>query len=233
MTELNENLAKHGSSYQRTQMQTYMTAPVWRNVDMADEFAAFLESHIPFYLFLYFSQMIDFWKILGNSVRSARQQNCSWRDIFFFRYFIMDVFIGCFTSIEYLVKGIISLPIKTLATLFGHNINTTDTQLKLAEVFRDYANFIHHTPFYDYAYSHWVGELGSTFWNSSNKSLDDLFNVVYYTFELPIRGLIWTSISWIYNSDANQAYETIDVLFTYKPEINRQYTLETITDKAE
>lgn len=213
---LNQKLAEQDKSYQRAQMQTYMTGPEWRNVDMADEFAQFVETNKPFYQFPYFSQMFDFWKIVGNSVRAARSQNCSWREILLSDYFIMDLFIGSFTTIEYLTKGIFSLPFKAFAYLTNHQANNTETQTKISELFRNYADFIHHTPFYDFKYTQWVPQLWSTFWHSPNKSFDDVLSLLYYTIELPLRGLISTPISWIYNSDSNQAYETIDVVFSKK-----------------
>lgn len=216
VTALNEALHQSDKNYQRPQMQTYMTAPEWRNVDMASEFAHFSEEKKPFYLFPYFSQTFLFWKILINSVKAAHQEGTPGKEILLSEFFMMDVFIGAFTTVEYLAKGILSLPAKALAYITGHKENKSDTQKKFTEFFKQYAEFIHHTPFYDYQYTHWVPILWSTFYHSSNKTLDDFFSLLYYSIELPLKGLVATPVAWIYNSEANQAHETIDVLLSYK-----------------
>ena len=213
---INEALATQESGYKRSIMQTYMTAPEWRNVDMAGELAKFAASNRPFYQFPYFSQIIDFWKIVANSFKAARQNGSSWKELLLSDYFVMDVFVGTFTTVEYGFKGLFSLPAKAFSWLVGHRENKTDVQQKLSEVFRDYADFIHHTPFYDYKYTHWVKELWSTFFNSSNKSLDDFLSLLYYSCELPMRGLIAAPVSWFYNSEGNQTVQTIDVLLSHE-----------------
>lgn len=205
--------ADQDENYQRNQMQTYMIAPEWRNVDMANEFAQFTATQKrPFYQFPYFYQVLDFWKIVKNSVKAAREQGTPWRTLLLSDVFVMDVFVGTFTTVEYLTKGLLSLPARGLAYLFGHRQNNTPTQQVLGNFFSDYAAFIHHTPFYNYAYTHWVKSLWSAFLNGPERSLDDVFSLLYFTVELPLRALIASPIAWFYNQDSNKALETIDVL---------------------
>ncbi len=216
ITELNEQYAQSNTDYRRAQLQTYMTGPEWRNVEMAVEYGDFNKDKKPFYLFPYFSQIIDFWKITKNSVQAAHQNGASWWSIFSSEFFVMDVFIGTFVSTEYFIKGSLSLIPRAFSWLTGHKKNDTDLQTKVGELFNNYGEFIHHTPFYDYKYVQWLPSLWAAFYNAESRSLDDIFTLLFLTIELPFRSLISTPIAWIYNSESNQAYETIDVLVETK-----------------
>ncbi|OJW12058.1 MAG: hypothetical protein BGO44_03225 [Legionella sp. 39-23] len=56
---------------------------------------------------------------------------------------LMNLFIGINCTIEFMVKGSISL----FLWPFLSSENKTEFQRHIAALFQDYAEFIHHTPF--------------------------------------------------------------------------------------
>jgi hypothetical protein len=53
--------------YIREQYQSFMTGPEWRNVEMAQEFAQFMQNGGSMFRFPYFRQIFDLWKVVYNS----------------------------------------------------------------------------------------------------------------------------------------------------------------------
>ena len=45
--------------YRREQYQSFLTTPEWRNVEMAEEFAAFLKEGKSMFQFPYFRQVVE------------------------------------------------------------------------------------------------------------------------------------------------------------------------------
>ena len=72
--KLNDNLSLD-STYQREQYQSYMTGPEWRNVEMVEEYAAFLKEGKSTFQFPYFRQILGLWRVMFHSYRAARQYN--------------------------------------------------------------------------------------------------------------------------------------------------------------
>lgn len=202
-------------NYQREIYQTYFTAPEWRNVDMSDEFAAFLENKNAFYRYPFFSQVKIFWLVFHNSFKAGKAKSSS-SSVFFSAYMLMNLFIGITTSLEFIAKGLVSL----LFRPFLKKKNDSDFQKCLADVFRDYADFIHHTPFYNFKYFTSLKTLYKGFVRSKNKTIADFVSLITVTFDFIAHGIISAPIGYWYNQEANKEPEVIDVLVKKKTDAN-------------
>lgn len=100
--------------YLREAARTYLTAPEWHNVRLAQEYSKFIENK-PFYLFPWFKEIKNMWSVFWKSWKVARR-NASFSNVFFSDCNLMNLFVTSFTSIEYGVKGFISLPLKWIYT---------------------------------------------------------------------------------------------------------------------
>lgn len=187
--------------------QTFMTGPEWRNVDMADEYAAFLKDNKPFYRFPFFRHIYVFWKVFFQSYSAARRY-ASASDIIFSEYMLMNIFIGVSSTIEYAAKGLASL----FLWPFLKTDNNTQFQAHVAGIFDDYAAFIHHTPFYNYGYFSKIGPMWRAFWQANDKSFADFISAVMVSVDFIARGLLSLPVGGWYNQEANQEVETIDVI---------------------
>lgn len=93
----------------RPGIQTYLTGPEWQNVRSTQNYAAFIE-HTPFYQFPYFQEVKNYWHVYKESWKSARR-HYSFSETLLSEYTAMNSFIGVMMSIEYGIKGLISLPL--------------------------------------------------------------------------------------------------------------------------
>jgi len=187
----NKIRASDTRGYERPMFQTFLTAPEWRNVDMSGELADFLALGNPFYRFPYFKQTAVFWRVFADSYRAAGQYNRH-VDLIFSEHMIMNLFIGISTTIEFTTKGILSKLISPFLAIR----NNTELQSAVADIFRDYAQFIHSVPFYDYPYLSKVGPLWKAFLRSPNKTLADVVTLFSTSTEFAIRDAISRPISW-------------------------------------
>lgn len=93
----------------RPQMQTFMTSIEWHSVRNARSYADYIE-HTPFYMYPYFSEIQSFWQTFALSWKEARKYHSAW-EIISSDYFLMNLFIALFHSMEFFLKGLISAPI--------------------------------------------------------------------------------------------------------------------------
>jgi SAM-dependent methyltransferase len=107
----------------------------------------------------------------------------------------------------------------------------TSLEWALVKEAKDYANFIEHTPFYDYRYFRRVGNLWKTFltsWRSATKRdsrMDviqseymsmNLFMLFFVTTEYSLKGIISWPISWFYSAESNQEVGEVSLII-YDP----------------
>ena len=203
---LNEGY-KSQPGYQRKLLQTYFTAPEWRNVEMAEEMAAFLKAGNPFYRYPYFQQIYQFWRVFAKSYSAARKHH-SLKDMWFSDYMFMNIFIGVFTTLGCFFKGIFSL----ILYPFMRKKNDTSTQQHIAELVNNYATFIHKIPFFNYSYVSKIKPLWKAFFQSQKRTVADFFSVLLVTGELLGSALTSMPIAWFYNQPQNQAAEVIHVV---------------------
>lgn len=204
---LNNRIEATSSKYHRELFQTFLTAPEWRNVEMSEEFANFLKEGNSFYHFPYFKEIKEFWRVFNNSYQAARKYN-SRLEIITSDYIFMNIFIGLFSSVEYVIKGLFSL----ILWPFLPKKNNTQFQQNVSELFNDYASFIHKIPFYNYSYFSKIKPLVQHFFSSENKSLVDFITFFSMFCELNARGIISLPVAGFYNQEANQEEGKISLI---------------------
>lgn len=206
LAEIKASLEKE-KGYHRDLMQTYLTAPEWRNVEMAQEYAAFLKEGKPFYQFPYFKQIQTFWQVFADSYKAARQQH-GFVEVVTSEYMMMNLFIGISSTLEFLSKGLISLPFSWIK-----GESQTIVQQRMGEMMEEYAQFIEHTPFYNFSYFKQIKPLWEAFMHSqTERTFTDFLTVFTGTLELIARGIISAPVGWVYNAPENQESETIQLL---------------------
>lgn len=212
--KVNAELEKNDKSYNREQYRTYLTAPEWRNVDMADEMADFLRHGKPFYRYPYFRQILTFWSVFGRSIKAAHDNtDVSWFGLIFSEYTVMNLFVGITATIEGLLKGILSLPFR----LLWKRENNTEFQKNIAEIYyTDYGNYIHHTPFYQYPFISKISPIWKAFWNSKGKSFTDILTLLFTTGEILVRSIPGLPARLIYTQPGKQEPDIIHVIIKHK-----------------
>ena len=107
---LHSRVLKTKEGYARDLMQSYLSHPEWTNVDVAQEYGAFIE-HTPFYEFPYLKSLGAYWRVFFGSLKTAAQKRGKLR-VLTSPYTMMNAFIGMTMTVEYLAKSLISAPIR-------------------------------------------------------------------------------------------------------------------------
>lgn len=121
-----KQIATQNSEGHRKQLQTFMTSVEWLSVHVSQDYAAFIE-HTPFYMYPYFSDVKNFWKVLGFSWKEAKKYHSAW-EILSSDYFLMNSFIVFFHTVEFTLKGLITWPI---AAIYQSNENLEPNVIRL------------------------------------------------------------------------------------------------------
>lgn len=207
--------------YHREQYQSFMTGPEWRNVEMAEEYSRFLTDGHSMFQFPYFRQIIGLWRVIYDSYSAARKYNTVWQ-IITSEYMLMDLFIGVFTTMELLPKGILSL----ILSPFLNKENKTEMQGHLAGFYTKYAHDLHTVPFYDHKYDEARQELSEKYKQCVTKTWGDWFSWTVISLELFARKWISKPLSYWFHQDNNLVPATTDVLV--KQRINNSDDVEAI-----
>jgi hypothetical protein len=197
-------------NYHREQYQSFMTGPEWRNVEMAEEYAQFIKEGNSIFHFPYFRQISDLWKVVFNSYSAARKYNSFWQ-IISSEYMLMDLFVGFFTTVELLPKGILSLFLSPLLS----KKNDTEIQRHLADFYRQYAADLQTIPFYDHHYEEIRRDLSTKYKTIQNKTWGDWFSWSCTSVELWARKWISKPLSYWFHQDTNLTPATTDILVKY------------------
>ncbi|ASQ45836.1 hypothetical protein [Legionella clemsonensis] len=195
------------AAYYREQYQSYMTGPEWRNVEMAEEYGKFLQEGQSLFHFPYFRQVYDLWRVIFNSYAAARRYN-SRSEIFFSEYMLMDLFIGFFTTLELIPKGILSL----FLVPFVNKDNKTQMQQHLADYYKEYAANLETIPFYDHKYKENREKLAQAYKECTDKTWGDWFSWKCVSFELWARRWISKPLSYWFHQEDNIVAPTTDIL---------------------
>ncbi len=102
--------AKKTNNYEKDITQTYLTSPEWHNVDIAQEYAKFI-NHTPFYEFPYMKSISSYWKVFLKSWNAARKRR-GLLPATLSSYTLMNLFIGITLSVEFAAKSALSLPMR-------------------------------------------------------------------------------------------------------------------------
>lgn len=207
LSQFSKKISAINKNYKRNLFQTYLTATEWRNVEMSEEYAVFLKKNQPFYHYPFFTQLKVFWSVFFQSYAAARKEHSHFQ-LIFSEYMLMNLFIGINTTLEFVAKGIVS----SLLWPFMSSKNNTEFQGHVAALFQDYADFIHHTPFYNYSYFSKIGQLFKNFWHIKGKSFADVVSVCLVAVDFILHGIVSAPVGIWYNQEENKAPETIDVL---------------------
>lgn len=149
--------------YTRPQMKTYLTGPEWQNVRAAKRYATFLETQ-PSYQFPFFEEIGGYWKVYGSSWEAARQES-SFSDVVMSEYNLMNLFVGTSMTLEYGIKGILSVPLSlvdSLADTSSDRESLIQPERERIKEMQEYGEHIEHTPFYQYPFFQEIQH----YWNS-------------------------------------------------------------------
>lgn len=110
--------AQQYPDYSRDQVQTYLTTPEWNNVDAAQHYGEYINT-VPFYEFPYMAHVKTFWKTFFNSWSCAAKEKGGNVKLLLspsvlLNYMPMNIFIGCFMTVEHSAKALVSLPIRLM-----------------------------------------------------------------------------------------------------------------------
>jgi len=229
-TEQLNTRMKTKPSYLRHQYQSYMTGPEWRNVEMAEEFAAFAREGNSIFQFPYFRQIADLWRVISRSYSAARKYNSHWQ-ILTSEYMLMDVFIGVFTTLELIPKGILSL----ILYPFLKKENNTEMQGKIANYFAEYARNLQTIPFYDHKYQEKRAELAQAYQECGEKTWVDWFSWKCLSIELWARHWISKPLHYWFHQEDNLVEPTTDIIVKYRAEgeENREVAIQQFQRKVE
>ena len=209
---LNQKL-KADLTYQREQYQSYMTGPEWRNVEMVEEYAAFLKEGKSMFQFPYFRQIAELWRVMYQSYRAARKYNSIF-DIVFSEYLLMDLFVCVFTTFELIPKGFLSL----VFSLFTQKENQTEIQRHLADFSEAYAKALQLTPFFDHDYATLKADLAQKYHASKGpRTWVDWLSWKVTSFELSARYWIAKPLKYLLHVDNAEGGST-DVLVKFHAE---------------
>jgi SAM-dependent methyltransferase len=221
--EIEEYLA-NSPDYSRDQVQTYLTSPEWHNVRLAKGYAKALKEK-PFYQYSYFKEIGNTWKVFGNTWNVARRDTSIWQ-LLKTDFTLMNVFISTTVTVEFLLKGLFSLPLSLLSKE-RHAEDLTRLEKHYAQILENYSKFIDHTPFYQYPY---FTEMGSAWkelaaaWKEAKESQGffsflasketwmNVLMTLFMTAEFLAKGIVSAPCNWLYGSGDLQAASTIHLL---------------------
>jgi hypothetical protein len=182
--------------YARPEDQTYLTLPEWFIVYSADEYAAYLREHPPGG-FPYFRSVAQFWDTYCHVYGAIRG-----RYPFNTGYHVAIFILGASYSLEYGLKGAYEHTIGRL-TEWLSSPDTEEDRLA-ADVARQYGEFIHAIPFYDFPYATHLGRLWSeTSWVGPHL-LRKLERRAFLTAEYGIQA----AYAWVIRKATASAYGT-------------------------
>jgi hypothetical protein len=203
---INGDLIKQHPDYKRLMMQTYLTTPEWRNVEMAEELGEFVQKGNAFYRYPYFKQLTTFWRVFAESYRVAKLHHTH-RELLTSEYMVMNLFIGVFTTVGFVGLGTLS------SFLFlMKKQNHSHLQTHVGKLVSEYAEFIHKIPFYNFSYMSKVKPLWRAFYDTRHKSLTDYITFTTTFCQLIARAVVSKPIAWWYNQPQNQAADKIHLL---------------------
>lgn len=148
------------AEYRRPPDQTFLTFPEWFLVFSPKEYGEYLRAHSP-EGFPYLAHVGEFWSSYAAVTRTIVARGYS----FNFSYHVMVLVIGASTTVEYAIKRSYGTLVGRLAALTRSHGMTEEEELG-ARVAREYAEFIHVRPWYEFDFGRRLVDLwtGTRFW---------------------------------------------------------------------
>lgn len=137
--------------YKRDEAQTYLTVPEWFLVYSPGEYAQFLQTNAPAD-YPYFGSVGQFWSCYRSAYNATKDEHG-----FNIGYHVMVSVIGSSYTIENIVKGIYENVIGRLTWWFTSEATQEDRFA--ARVAKEYVDFIHVTPWYEFPFARRVKQL--------------------------------------------------------------------------
>jgi hypothetical protein len=133
------------SDYARPEDQTYLTLPEWYMVYSADEYAAFIEQKPPSQ-FPYFGALRQYWSSYYGVCAVTREEYA-----FNSGYHLTLVVIGTSFTMENIFKGIYEKTVGRLTEWLSSS-ELTEEDAYAYEVAKEYGQFIHTIPWYEFPF---------------------------------------------------------------------------------
>lgn len=193
--------------------KTYLTAPEWQNVRASQRYAKFVETDKS-YQFPYFSEIGSFWTVFGKSFKEA-MKNAPTKDVLLAENNLMNLFIGTTMTIEYGVKGLVSLPFKIVSNNSKPDRNNELEQERLRSL-KNYGKYIENTPFYEYPFFKDIGSYWNTYWNQKKKPLSTIKGAIKgagITLDYALKGIVSAPMALVYGSNNFKEDDTIHCIF--------------------
>jgi len=173
--------------YGRPEEQTFLTLPEWYLV-FASEDLAQITARANEYEFPFFHSIGQFWKLYARVLKGTDKTYPSNGG-----YHFMNLVIGFHTSLEYLLKGLYENSLgrlsASIAKLSGppHDF-TVDAYIR--DVYSNYAQFIHKTPWYAYPFFPTLGRLWSISPPPGESQFRHIERKLSFSIELFVKGCL-------------------------------------------
>lgn len=190
-------------NYLRSEDQTYLTLPEWYIVYSADEFAAFLQQQPPS-AFPYVRSVGQFWRIYQKVLDQTWNSSP-----FNWGYHLMIVVIGASYTAEYCLKGFYENTLGRLTEWLSPRDpwEPPTAEDRYIQAFaREYATFIHATPWYEFPFAQKLQE----FWALSDASAGSVVRKWERRFAFTLELLFKTAWGWLIKQSSQAAYDPED-----------------------
>lgn len=186
---------------QRDEQQSYLTVPEWLLVFLSEEQGRAYTANRP-RDFGYFAGLYDFWSSYLSLTRAAKRRH----DAMNIGYHFMITTIGIVTSAEYILKGAYEQTAGRLFGLFGDEGQCNSERL-IGETYSQYAQFIHHTPWFSFDFG---GRLSALWSEPSSGGLRCLERRLSFSVELIAKRLL----SALFSIGVETIYEVEELSIT-------------------
>lgn len=225
-------LACQKQEIERTQADQNATWIEWGNVRFSDDYAYFVQNHHS-YAFDFTGHLKQHWTHFYHFLRDTE---CSNTDLILSGGMAMNLFILFTATLSCSSSAVTSIPGKCLAKLkHGENWRESHDLSGLeryqAKVDKEYADFIHHTPFYSFPYLSKIGGLWKSIYQSDDSALTKFtstFSALGQSVGYLVSAAGSAPIRAFYTSDAFVEPETVKVV-VHDPE---NKVLESVNGKA-
>ncbi len=186
----------------RGEERTFLTLPEWYIVYSADEYAEFLARQHPTD-FPFFESVWQFWRIYASVVGATRE-----RYPFDWGAHVMIAVIGASYSAEYVIKGVYENLIGLLTDWLSRGTTETEEDRFIAQVAKDYAGFIHATPWYEFPFADRIRPLWGIHDGPGTSAVRAWERKLSFTVELAVK----TAWGWIIRKATHAAYAPEDLV---------------------
>lgn len=213
--------------YFRAEEQTVLTVPEWYLVFNPKEYADFLEegenpSDFPFY-----KSIDEYWKLYDYSLKLASEAYPDNSE-----YKTMLQVIGVSVTMEYGVKMLYENSIGKLFSLFAEP-NSSNKEKTIAAAQRAYSDFIYHTAWYEFEFSHWIGEVWSEKEPTKSSFIRRWERTLFFTMEFSFKAMYAQLIEWAAKASYEAPVEDIYALVSNSSLIQETENLKIVLEQAD